>query len=76
MNKQRRKEIQSIVDQLEELQGSLEALKEEEEEYQNSIPENMQGSVRYENAGEAISCLEDAVSYLNDAICAATSAIE
>ena len=42
MNKIRRKNLQSIIDQLEELKGSLEDLQAEEEEYRDNIPENMQ----------------------------------
>ena len=41
MNKIRRKNLQSIIDQLEELKGSLEDLQAEEEEYRDNIPENM-----------------------------------
>lgn len=53
MNKIRRKNLQSIIDQLEELKGSLEDLQAEEEEYRDNIPENMQESERYEKADEA-----------------------
>jgi len=48
MNKIRRKELQSILDQLEVLKDSLETLMSEEEEYCDIMPENLQGSVRYE----------------------------
>lgn len=37
MNKIRRKNLQSIIDQLEELKGSLEDLQSEEEEYRDNI---------------------------------------
>lgn len=50
MNKIRRKELQSVIDQLEELKDSLETLMSEEEEYRDNMPENLQGSVRYEAA--------------------------
>ena len=53
MNKIRRKSLQAIIDQLEELKGSLEDLQAEEEEYRDNIPENMQESERYEKADEA-----------------------
>lgn len=68
MNKERRKNIQGIADQLEELKGNLELLQEEEEEYRDNIPENLQGSVRYEKAEEACDALSDAVSNLEDVI--------
>lgn len=41
MNKVRRKNLQAIIDRLEELKGSLEDLQAEEEEYRDNIPENM-----------------------------------
>ena len=55
MNRERRKNLRGIADQLEELKASLEELQSEEEEYRDNIPENMQGSERYEAAEEAIS---------------------
>ena len=48
MNKIRRKSLQAIIDQLEELKGSLEDLQAEEEEYRDNIPENMHERERYE----------------------------
>ena len=47
MNKARRKNIQDVVNQLEDLKSTLEDLQGEEEEYRDNIPENLQGSVRY-----------------------------
>ena len=41
MNKLRRKNLQEIIDQLEELKGCLEDLAEEEEEYRDNMPENL-----------------------------------
>ena len=68
MNKERRKNIQSIADQLGELKGSLEAIQQEEEEYRDNIPENLQGSERYEKAEEACDTLGEAVNGLEDII--------
>ena len=53
MNNPRRKKLQAIIDQLEELKSSLEELQEEEEECRDNMPENLQGSERYERADEA-----------------------
>ena len=53
MNKARRKNIQDVVNQLEDLKSTLEDLQGEEEEYRDNIPENLQGSERYEKAEEA-----------------------
>ena len=76
MNKARRKDLQSILDQLEELKSSLETTQEDEEEYRDNMPENLQGSARYEKAEEAISNMEDAVSSLEDTISSVEAAME
>ena len=52
MNNIRRKSLRDIAEQLEELKASLEELQEEEEEYRDNMPENLQGSERYEAAAE------------------------
>lgn len=76
MNKQRRKNIQSILDQIEELKGSLEEAQAEEEVYRDNIPENLQGSERYEKADEACDTLSGAVDSLDDIICELGNLIE
>ena len=76
MNKERRKNIQGILDQLEELKGSLEEVQAEEEDYRDNIPENLQGSERYEKADEACDTLSEAVDSLDDIICELGNLIE
>ena len=76
MNKTRRKALQSIIEQIEELKGTLEDLQQEEEEYRDNMPENLWNSERYERAEEAISNIEDAVSALEEATSSIESAIE
>lgn len=76
MNRIRRKELRSIIDQLEELKSCLEDLQAEEEEYRDNMPENLWGGERYEKAEEAISNMEDAVSSLEDAISSIDAATE
>lgn len=75
MNKERRKSLQSIVDQLEELKGTLDDLKLEEEGYRDNMPENMQGSERYQTADEACDNLYEAVSQIEEAVSGITAAI-
>ena len=75
MNKIRRKNLQAIIDQLEELKCSLEDL-QAEEEYRDTIPENMQESERYEKADEACDNLSSAVDSLEEAISSIEAAIE
>lgn len=76
MNKIRRKKLQSIIYQLEELKGCLEELQAEEEEYRDNMPENLWGSKRYEKADEAIVSMEEAVISFEDAICNIDAAME
>ena len=74
MNKLRRKQLAAIIEKLEELTANLETLKEEEEDYRDNIPENLWGSERYEKADTAcdnldyaVSSLEEALSYIEEA---------
>lgn len=86
MNKQRRKIIYEINTKLEALQGEMETLLEdiqgvidEETEYRDNIPENMQGSERYENADSACDALQSAYDTLEtskDNIADVTSSLE
>lgn len=64
MNKLRRKDLREITDQLETLQELLQELQEQEEEYRDNMPENLQGSEKYERADEACSNLSDAYDSL------------
>ena len=57
MNNTRRKKLSRLAEQIEEIKEALEVLKEEEESYQENMPENLQGSERYEQIGRA-SCRE------------------
>ncbi len=68
MNKARRKNLQNIVDKLEELMADVEAIQEEEEEYRDNIPENMQNGERYEQAEFACDALSEATDSISAAI--------
>lgn len=76
MHKVRRKELQSIIDQLAESKSSLEELMAEEEEYRDNMPENLQGSERYEAADAACDAMQEAVDGLDEVISNIESAIE
>lgn len=60
MNKQRRKEIQALINSLEEIKYQIEELKEQEEEAFDNLPE----SIQYSEKGEA---MESAIDYLDSA---------
>lgn len=73
MNNDRRKQIRRAIASLEALTASLEEaktlveeIKSEEEDYRDNMPENLQGSDRYEAADSAVSYLEEAYSSLDE----------
>lgn len=73
MNKERRKRVNEIIQGIEELKAEVEGILDEETEYRDNIPENMQQSERYENADTncynlqyAIDNIEEAVSNLEE----------
>lgn len=79
MNNDRRKEISRIIEEidsavstakekLEELQSSIESVRDEEQECMDNIPENLQGSERYETAEQAVDNLDSAVSSIEELI--------
>ena len=80
MNKQRRKEIETLINRIEEtvdnfhsemesIQSDLESIRDDEQDYLDNIPENLQGSERYEIAETAVDNLESAVSAFEDMVC-------
>lgn len=76
MNKQRRARIQEVVDQISVLCQELEELRDEEQEYMDNMPENLQCSEKYEIAGEAVNNLDSAIGSLEEAIDYANEASE
>ena len=60
MNKNRRKMIRKIVEQLGGLKEELDSVKDEEQEALDSMPENLQESERGEEMQKAIDVMEDA----------------
>ncbi|MBH9191851.1 hypothetical protein JEV24_11755 [Pseudomonas aeruginosa] len=75
MNKARRRQLQQITAQLEEIREQIETLvSEEEEEALDAMPESLQDSNRgarmeeiVDQLNEAASGIEDAVAVLNEA---------
>lgn len=68
MNKDRRKEIVKIIQQLEDIRAEIENLETEEQDYYDNIPENLQMSERAENSQDALYNLSEAQSQLDDVI--------
>lgn len=68
MNKQRRKEIQTISNDLLPLMTSIEDLLAEEQDYFDNMPENLQSSEKAEISENAISYLEEALDNIRECI--------
>lgn len=68
MNKQRRKHIQALVEQLRDIKDTVDELHDEEETAMDNMPENTQSGDRWEKMQEAVSDLELAVDSLEEAI--------
>lgn len=68
MNKQRRRAIDAVYAKLEELVEELEAIKDEEQEAFEKLPESLQDSVKGEAMNNAINNLDDAICYITDGI--------
>ena len=76
MNKLRRKTLQRIFDQLSDLREEIEAVKEEEDESRENMPENLQGSERYEQSETASSNMDEAIEYISSACDSLESVLE
>lgn len=76
MNKERRKSLREIQSKLERLGEDLEALKEEEEEYRDNMPENLQESERYQRADEVCDLLQEALESMDNAYQQIEEAVE
>ena len=66
MNRERRAKIKAQINRINEIAASLQDIMDEEQDYFDNMPENLQGSIRGDAAEEAISTLDDAVSALED----------
>lgn len=76
MNNPTRKQLQKIIDSLESVKAELEEISENEQEKLDNIPENLQGSERYERAESVCGYLEDAICSFEELIDNITNAIE
>ena len=70
------KALDEVISKIEEAKELLENLQAEEEEYRDNMPENLQGSERYEAADAAVDNMSSAVDALDEAISSIESAQE
>lgn len=68
MNKTDRKQISEWIDKLDEIKSDIESMQEYEEEKYDNLPDGIQDSETGERIQNGIECLEDAVSSLDEAI--------
>ena len=75
MNKIRRAQVQKLIDMIDAVMFDLEDIQYDEESARDNIPENLQGTERYEKAEEAcdnldyaMTGLEEVRDYLEEAI--------
>lgn len=70
MNKDHRKEIDRIISEIndkltplvDEIREAIEAVRDEEQDYYDNMPESLQGGEKGDTAQEAISQLEEALT--------------
>jgi vacuolar-type H+-ATPase subunit I/STV1 len=60
MNNARRKQINELIDRIDELQSQLESVRDEEQEYFDNMPENLQQGDKGQSAEQAASDLGSA----------------
>lgn len=68
MNKKQRNELERIASLLEELKSNLETIRDEEDEKLDNIPDNLNGSDRYEDMMEVRDNLEEVIDDLDNTI--------
>jgi len=66
MNNSRRKQIRSVIKRLVEIQEEISSIADDEQEYYDEAPENLQMSERYERAEEVAGELEGLSSEIED----------
>ena len=81
MNKDRRRRIDSLITaleklNLEDLAGDARALYEEEQETFDNMPEGLQASDRGQMSEQAVNCLDEAATNLEEALEALQAAID
>ncbi len=70
MNETRRKKLRSIVHQLENVQGDIENVLDEEDEARENMPESLQETDRYTTSEEASEAMDMSIDSIGEAISA------
>ena len=76
MNKERRKEIKSLMTRLEELKDEIDSIRQDEADYMDAIPENLMYSAVYMKAEDAVNNLDNAIACIEEAMESLDTAME
>jgi flagellar biosynthesis chaperone FliJ len=76
MKKQRRKEIQRVIDAITPLRDDIETLKGQEEDYYDNMPENMQLGEKGDKVQDAINNFEQALDSADNVIASLETVLE
>ena len=68
MNKQRRQKIRDVRKEIENCKDNLQKILDEEQDYFDNMPENLQGSVRGSDSEDAIDTMENCIEDLENII--------
>lgn len=68
MNKQRREKIKELRTEIEFCKNKLQIILDEEQDYFDNMPENLQGSMRGSDSEDAIGTIEACIDELDEVI--------
>ena len=68
MNTKRKKQLAELATKLEEIQRSLEEIQDEEQDYYDNIPENLQDSERAQTSDNCLDLLTTSIDTLIEVI--------
>lgn len=68
MNKQRREKIREVKQRIESCKNELQIILDEEQDYFDNMPENLQGSMRGSDSEDAIDTMESCIDGLDEVI--------
>lgn len=68
MNKQRKQKIRDVRKEIENCKENLQKILDEEQDYFDNMPENLQGSMRGSDSEDAIDTMENCIEDLENII--------
>ena len=67
MNKDRRKRLEDLSEQIDIIKNELEEIRDEEQEARDNLPDNLQESSKAERMDEIIQAIEESMEYFEHA---------